>query len=79
MGALTGREDKWAEEEKAGWGGRKDGNVDEWEGRVGGKEKGWMRREDGKFGESLGGKVGQGVGTSLHPWMLQAGGNWVGY
>lgn len=33
--------------------------MDEWEGRVGGKEKGWKRRrEDGKFGESLGGKVG---------------------
>lgn len=76
MGALTGREDKWAEEEKAGWGGRKDGNVDEWEGRVGGKEKGWMRREDGKFGESLGGKVGQGgAGAGAG----QAGGNWVGY
>lgn len=61
MGALTGREDKWAEEEKTGWGGRKDGNVDEWEGRAGGKEKGWMRRrEDGKFGERLGAKVGRG-------------------
>lgn len=51
--------------------------MDEWEGRVGGKEKGWKRRrEDGKFGESLGGKVG---GAGWGRWAGQAGGNWVGY
>lgn len=49
--------------------------MDGWEERVGGKEKVWMGKEDGKFGERLGGKVG-GAGTvrGANWWEGQTGG-----